>query len=157
MATLEAAFLRSRTVAHLYVHADQSVAFHRTYQQPAILLATGPKGPNDPFELTLSLPGFLEVGVAVTKFPLSRDIYIQDVKAACGNAPVGAAAVFNLQLMGTDLFTAAKPTVPDGQLVGPNVVPTTTFCPAGAYLQVEVEQIGSSYPGYSATLVIRHY
>lgn len=108
--------------------------------------------------ITLSIPGTLVAALGTIRFPLWRNITILNVVAQLGTAPTGAAAIFDVSLSGTTIFTtqANRPTVAAGALQDLTSVPDVTTAPAGGYLTVDVDQVGSTVAGADAVIVIEY-
>lgn len=115
-------------------------------------------GGKAPYVIPLTIPGALVVGGIAIRFPLWRPITILNVTAQLTTAPTGAAAIFDVNLSGTTIFTtqANRPTVAIGALQDLASVPDVTAGPAGGYLTVDVDQIGSTVAGADAVILIEY-
>ena len=82
---------------------------------------------------------------------------IQSVRATVGTAPSGSSIVIDINLSGTTIFTtqANRPTVADGAVTSGKIsTMDITTVPAGSYLTVDIDQVGSSAPGANLTVQV---
>lgn len=84
-----------------------------------------------------------------------RAITISKVYIDLGTAPVGAAAIVDVNKNGTTIYTtqANRPTVADGANTG-NSTPDVTSFGIGDYITVDIDQIGSTTSGSDLTVSI---
>lgn len=80
---------------------------------------------------------------------------IVSVRASVGTAPTGSALIIDINVNGATIFTtqANRPSIAvssntSGKVTNMNV----TTVPAGGYVTVDVDQIGSTTPGYNLTV-----
>lgn len=116
--------------------------------------ATGPPGHS---YLPLSIPGLLAVAVGDIPITATRDTTIFGAWASCGEEPLGADAIFDILIEGVSIFTttANRPRVPAGTQTGVALsVPDVTDWLQGEQLTVNVVQVGSSFPGGRAVVMV---
>lgn len=82
---------------------------------------------------------------------------IAGVRASVGTAPTGAAVIIDININGSTIFTtqANRPTIAaaaqdSGYVTNMN----TTSVPAGSYMTVDIDQVGSTIPGANLTVQI---
>jgi hypothetical protein len=115
----------------------------------------------DARERTLDL-SFGESGLVVNtdgyRWYAPYDITIVDMQLSVGVAPTGSSAIVDVHKNGTTIFTTQgnRPTVADGAFVDTAAVPDVTAVAAGDYLEVMVDQRGSSVSGRYGMLVITY-
>jgi hypothetical protein len=109
-------------------------------------------------QLTFGQGGTLEVTTAGARWYAPFAITIVDMQLSVGTAPTGAAILVDVHKNGTTLFTTQgnRPTVAIAGFVDTAAVPDVTAVAAGAYLEVLIDQIGSTIAGKDATLVITY-
>lgn len=98
----------------------------------------------------------VEAGVRRVRFPVAAKIL--GVQAAINTAPTGAVVLVDVNISGTTAFTtqANRPTIAAAAFdSGAEKVPDITEIPAGGYLTVDVDQIGSTVAGSDLTVVVR--
>lgn len=128
--------------------------------QVSVGKATGPTGPGTVHE-RISMPGDLIIGIGLVGLRFGRTINIAKVYAEVppGRQPVGADAVFDVDVDGTTIFTnqANRPRIADGTLESVPATPGVTLVPAGARVTVDVDQVGTLSPGSDAMVTIEYY
>lgn len=87
-----------------------------------------------------------------TGFPLT----IISVRASVGIAPTGASVIVDVHKGLTTIFTnqANRPTIAVSATTALSGIPDITSWAAGTYLTVDIDQVGSSYPGAFLTVQI---
>lgn len=102
------------------------------------------------------LSGTLSVGAGVLRYTnrSGTALTLREVHLAVNTAPSGAAVVVDVHLNGVTVFTtqANRPQIIAGAYAGSSVLLDVTDWAAGAYLTVDVDQVGSGTPG--ANLVV---
>ena len=113
--------------------------------------------PADEEIITFSISGDLAVGLKNHRFYPPFDITISDMVLSVGTAPTGAAILVDVNRSGTTIFTTQgnRPTVAVSGFVDTAAVPDVTTVTTSQYLQVEVDQVGSTVAGADAVLTIR--
>ncbi len=108
-----------------------------------------------PFCATFTVPGTLVVGTGKSRFYFNRAVTITNVHASVDTAPTGATVIVDVNKNGTTIFTtqANRPTIAVSAFIDTTSVPDVTAFAAGDYLQVDVDQIGSTIAG--ADLVVQ--
>jgi hypothetical protein len=118
----------------------------------------GDPGAGGPVLYTFSRSGALAVKVGGHRLynDTGTVLAVTSVRAAVGAAPFGGGAVtVDVNLDGTSIFTtpADRPSVP----VGANTSAPTTLAatwPPGAYLSVDIDQVGVDPPGSDLTVTV---
>jgi hypothetical protein len=85
---------------------------------------------------------------------------IRAVRASVGTAPTGASLIVDVNKNGTTVFTtqANRPTIPAGTNTSGRVTSiNTTSVEDGAYLTIDVDQVGSTTPGANLTVQVLTY
>ena len=80
---------------------------------------------------------------------------INGVRASVGTAPTGASLIVDIKVNGTTIFTtqANRPTISAGSMTSGYVTNMNiTSVAAGAYVTVDVAQVGSIIPGSDLTV-----
>lgn len=116
--------------------------------------ATGPPGHS---YLALSIPGVLAEAVGDIPITATRNTTIFGMWASCGEVPLGADAIFDVRIEGVSIFTtpANRPRVPAGTNADTTLrIPDVTVWLAGQQMTVDVIQVGSTFPGARATLMV---
>jgi hypothetical protein len=104
-----------------------------------------------------SSQGNLSVTTGTTRLVFAYAATIVDVRAVVDTQPTGAAVIVDVNKNGTTIFTtqANRPTIAvstnDSGLATPDV---TSFA-AGDYMQVDIDQIGSTIAGADLTVMVR--
>ena len=85
-----------------------------------------------------------------------QDRTLVAVRASVDPAPTGASLIVDLNIDGTTAFTTQgnRPTIPAGADTVLSDQPDVTTWPAGAYLTVDVDQVGSTVPGSDLTVSV---
>ena len=106
--------------------------------------------------ITFTATGTLTVSSGTLRFPITSAMTITNIRAMCNTAPTGASAIFDVNLNGTTVFTTQgnRPTIAVSTTDSGNTVPDVTALAAGDYLQIDVDQVGSTVAGADAVLVI---
>lgn len=87
-----------------------------------------------------------------------RTLTIRTVRASLGTAPTGADVIIDVNKNGTTIFTtqSARPTVAATTNTGVGV-PAVVAWPAGQYLTIDIDQIGSTVAGADLTVAVVGY
>jgi len=106
--------------------------------------------------ITFTAPGTLTVSTGTLRFPITSAMTITNIRAMVDTAPTGASAIFDVNLNGTTVYTtqANRPTIAVSGTDSGNTTPDVTALAAGDYLQIDIDQIGSTIAGADAVLVI---
>lgn len=107
-------------------------------------------------EQSFSWADDLEVGVAPFKLynDEGRERLMTKVRVTVGTSPTGSSAIFDVLKNGSSIWpSGTKPTISAGGTTDFRV-PVTTSWADGDYLQVEIEQVGSTLPGADMTLTV---
>lgn len=102
--------------------------------------------------------GDLEVKTGTHRFYLPYDVTIIEVEISVGTAPTGAAAIVDVNVNGTTIFTTQtnRPEIAISGFVDSSVTIEDDTHTDGQYLTVDVDQIGSSVAGADLTVVVRY-
>lgn len=111
----------------------------------------------DSLDMEWTFPGTVAVTTTSTRRYARRSLEIIDFFIAGDTAPTGADLIIDVHVDGTTIFpTATRPTIAAGNNEGSAAVPDTTAVAAGSYLQVFIDQIGSTVAGADVSLVMRY-
>lgn len=95
------------------------------------------------------------VGTLRFRFPFGCTI--EGVSAAVNTAPTGADIILDVNKNGASIFIFTPPTIPAGTFdSGVELVPDDTGILEGDYLQIDIDQVGSTVPGSDLTVFIRY-
>lgn len=103
--------------------------------------------------------GDLAQGFGVFKFPFLVDAVLLGFRATVGTAPTGDSIILDVELNGgsDNLFTtqANRPSIAAGAVIGSALaVPNVTAMSAGDWIEVDIDQVGSTTPGSNLTLAM---
>lgn len=123
---------------------------------PSAQLPSGLAGPRiQAFSATSTL--IVETGVHRLYNDTASAWTINSVRASVGTAPAGASIIIDINVSGTTIFTTQgnRPTITAGNNTSGKVTNMdVTSVPAGGYLTVDVDQIGSSTAGSDLTVQV---
>jgi hypothetical protein len=139
---------RDITVAALsYAHAINTVILRSTSEK--IL----------PRLFTFTVSGTLEATTHGLRLynNFGRDLTIDLVQAFVDTAPTGATLIVDVNIDGTTMFTAQdnRPTIAISGNASTTTAPDVTTLADGEYLQIDVDQVGSSEAGQDLTVIVR--
>lgn len=134
------------------------------------LTVTGTGTPGDPFIFTTTiriddLAPFAIAGtlsaptIGTSRFRFPFDATLEGVSAAVNTAPTGASIILDVNKNGTSIFPiTTKPTIAIGAFDtgASEVIPDTTGILDGDYLQIDVDQVGSTIAGADLTVFVRY-
>ena len=102
--------------------------------------------------------GTLVVSTGVLRLYFKRAVTITNVMASVNTAPTGAAIIIDVNKNGTTLFTGGtdRPQIAISGFVDLTAVPAVTSVAAGDYLQVDIDQVGSTIAGADLTVTIEY-
>lgn len=85
-----------------------------------------------------------------------NDRSIVSVRATVSEAPVGSAAIFDVNKNGTTLFTTQgeRPSIASTEFASLPTTPDVTLWPAGQYLTFDIDQVGSTTAGKDMTISV---
>jgi hypothetical protein len=85
-----------------------------------------------------------------------QTLTISSIRASVGTAPTGTALLVDVLKNGSTIFTtrANRPTVAAGGFTALSGTPDVTAWGVGAYLTVDVNQVGSTVPGADLTVQV---
>ena len=108
--------------------------------------------------LPWSKAGTLVAETGASRLVLPFDATLVSVRAAAGTAPTGAAIIVDVNIDGTTAFTTQgdRPTIGAGTNASAAETPAVTALPAGSYLTVDIDQIGSTVAGADLTVTIEY-
>lgn len=102
--------------------------------------------------------GDLEVKTGTHRFYLPYNVTIVEVEISVGTAPTGAAAIVDVNVNGTTIFTTQtnRPEIAISGFVDSSTTIEDDAHTDGQYLTVDIDQIGSTVAGADLTVVIRY-
>ena len=100
--------------------------------------------------------GNIAVGSGTHRINAFEDRTVTTCIAFVDTAPTGASAKFDVHKSGTTLYTtqADQPTIAISGFASTETAPAVTAWAADAYLQADIDQVGSSVTGADASLVV---
>jgi hypothetical protein len=103
--------------------------------------------------------GLLATGVGTSRLynDTGSTLVIKSVRASAGAAPAGASVIVDINVDGTTIFStqANRPTIAaSGVTSGKVTNMNTTNVADGSYFSVDIDQVGSTYPGADLTVQI---
>jgi len=104
---------------------------------------------------TFSVDGDLEVVTGSLEFAAPGPMTIAEVYSRIKTAPVGQAAIADLNVNGTTALDASKITFPDGDNTPITVTPVVTDLVKNDYLTMDVDQRGTTTPGADLVVHVR--
>ena len=109
-----------------------------------------------PSEAVFSIPGLLVVGGRLMRYYCETARVVRNVVVSVATVPSGASLVFDVNKNGSTIFTtqANRPTIAAGSNYDGSSVPNVTSVSAGDYFTIDIDQVGSTYPGYDANVKI---
>jgi len=108
------------------------------------------------FMAPFSVGGELGATPGTFKLPILYPSRIIGVRAAVDIAPTGASILVDVNKNGTTIFTtqANRPAVAATTVVSPVAFPDIITADPGDYLTVDIDQVGSTTPGETLTVVV---
>lgn len=131
------------------------------------VITVGPAGPQGPqgvpgaeaeVPIVFNRNSVIAVTTGTVGYPVPYNCTVLGVRGYMGTAPVGAAAIFDVNRNGVTIFgtQALRPQAAAGSnTVAETTGMTVTSLTAGDVLTVDVDQVGSTTAGSDLTLVIR--
>jgi hypothetical protein len=106
---------------------------------------------------TFSYTGTLAVTTGTHRWTAAYDLTIVDARAVVNTQPTGATVIVDVNKNGTTIFTtqANRPTIAVSTNDSGLAVPDVTSYTAGDYIQVDIDQIGSTIAGADLTVMVR--
>lgn len=117
-------------------------------------IVPGPPGSNADYVPAFTRGDYLTVAAYTMRLYITRNCTIDHVRISVGSAPTGASIKVDVNLNGVTVFTtqANRPEIAIGGFTDTSI-PDVTALVAGDYLTVDIDQVGSTYPG--ADLVVQ--
>lgn len=103
-----------------------------------------------------TIPGELVVQIGTVRLPITHNGTLLNVAIALGAAPNTDDVVMDLNKNGTTMFASGKPTITSGSTESLTNLPTTTAIAAGDFLTVDLDEVGTAYPGADLVVVISY-
>lgn len=102
-----------------------------------------------------SIAGTLATGTGTLTIPMLFDGILHRVRVACGTAPTGQAAIFDVNRGGVTVFTtqANRPTIAAAAQDSGDAIPDVNTFSEGNLFTVDVDQVGSTVAGADAVLI----
>jgi hypothetical protein len=96
------------------------------------------------------------VTVGTLRYYVEEDCHVELVRVSAGLPPTGSALTVDVNLNGVTMFTtqANRPKLNPGQNTS-TATPDVTLIPAGSYLTLDVDAVGSTYSGGQLVVQIR--
>jgi hypothetical protein len=106
--------------------------------------------------ITFSVPGLLTTGIKACRFLCPLAATITKAYAVVMSAPSGADLIFDIHLNGTTIWAAAnRVTIAADALSGVSTTFSSTSLVEGDYLDLYIDQVGSSTAGSNATVELK--
>lgn len=108
-------------------------------------------------EITFAKPGTLSVGAGKSRwYSPDFSITLLRIRLAVDTAPTGASLIVDVHKMGTTIFTTQsnRPTITAGGTTAYSGTINVNTMTDGEFLQVEIDQVGSTVPGADMTLQV---
>lgn len=106
-------------------------------------------------EAIFTKPGDLFVGVGVTRYYnlTGGDLTISKVHLAVDTPPTGITLIADVNIDGTTIFTtqANRPQIAAGANTGYSTTMDVVTWPNGSYITMDLDQVGSTFPGANFT------
>lgn len=114
--------------------------------------------PEPEYMLTFSKESLLIVGPGKGRLYLPHSIQVLGVRASVSEAPTGTDIRVDLNRNGTTMFTtqSSRPRIAINTVVSSEVVPQITAAAVNDYLTVDIDSVGSTFPGRNLVVVIRY-
>jgi hypothetical protein len=151
-------FNPSTGIADFYMDAAQTVQLGITRAGGSEVLVDNidvgdPEDYKESF--TFSLSGPLATQTSGLRFYVEDASVITQVRASLGTAPVGQAAILDINKNGSSIFTSSPhPQVADGAHTG-TATPDVTGLAPGDYLTIDVDQVGLTTTGSDLVVQVR--
>lgn len=116
----------------------------------------GPEGPRGYGQAVFSMDGNLIIKVGTARWRVVGSLIIRNIVATVGTTPTGADVIVDVNLNGTTIFTdqSFRPTISPGSNDSGVTSPDVTNLSEGDYLTVDIDQVGSSFPGADLTVQV---
>ena len=119
------------------------------------------RAPNISAVPPFSVAGELSTGTGNVRWynDTGQPLTLRSVRASVGTSPQGSPVVVDVNVNGSSVWTspAAQPTIPANGVTSGAVTPNTSTIPAGGYLTVDIDAVGSTSPGGDLTVQILAY
>lgn len=117
----------------------------------------GPQGVRGPVgtQPVFSRAGTLFVQQSPSRFYIDQPSTISMVRISVGGSPIGGTVVVDVNKNGTTVFTdqSRRPSIGDGEFTD-TAVPDITSLNIGDYLTVDIDAVGTNYPGTDLTVSV---
>lgn len=106
---------------------------------------------------TFAVTGALTATTGKSRIYLEGNYSVETIRASVNTAPTGATILVDVNKNGTTIYTtqSARPTIAISGFTATGNSPAITTFVAGDYIQVDVDQIGSTVAGSDLTVTIR--
>ena len=108
--------------------------------------------------LIFSVTGTVATTTGKSRVYLEGSYVVETVRAAVNTAPTGASLIVDVNKNGTSIYAttqANRPTIAASGNSALGGTPDTTTFASGDYIQVDVDQVGSTVAGADLTVTIR--
>lgn len=102
----------------------------------------------------MSIRGVQAVGVGVIPFPWPHDARVLGIRAAIASPPLGSSLIYDVKKNGISIFTGLPLFIAAGASLSASIVPTVFNILAGDIYTVDTVQVGSTFAGANATIVL---
>lgn len=103
-----------------------------------------------------TVPGALGTGSGKARFYVPGPVTLGNVRASVGTAPLGSEIIVDVNVNGSTVFTtqANRPKIFSGEITVATSTPDIQELDTGDYISVDVDAVGSVYPGADLTVQI---
>lgn len=120
----------------------------------SLRVSGGPPGAAGSAPLAMSIRGVQAVGVGVIPFPWPHDARVLGIRAAIASPPLGSSLIYDVKKNGISIFTGLPLFIAAGASLSASIVPTVFNILAGDIYTVDTVQVGSTFAGANATIVL---
>jgi hypothetical protein len=103
-----------------------------------------------------TVPGTLGTGSGKARFYVPGPITLGNVRASVGTAPLGSEIIIDVNVNGETVFTTQsnRPKIFSGEVTVATSTPDIQELNTGDYISVDVDEVGSIFPGADLTVQI---
>jgi hypothetical protein len=106
---------------------------------------------------TFAITGTVAVATGKSRIYLEGSYVVETVRAAVNTQPTGAALIVDVNKNGTTIYTtqSGRPSISASSNSATGNSPDVTTFASGDYMQVDVDQVGSTVAGADLTVTVR--
>lgn len=106
---------------------------------------------------TFAITGAVAVATGKSRIYLEGSYVVETVRAAVNTQPTGAALIVDVNKNGTTIYTtqSGRPSISASSNSATGNSPDVTTFAGGDYMQVDVDQVGSTVAGADLTVTVR--